>query len=156
MLRPRLYEILKSHRWRLPRPVHCSVLRCLVRIVSEVIRLVNPSCGFFPQRASAAKTEHLGRLPLRLAGIKLVLIHPPSGRAPFGLARGGLFPRLSARLATRLASRGFTRRGFARARFPAAGFSLETLNHPVGAALRCGFGFKFWFAVTRFGLTRFG
>jgi len=47
-LRPRLCEILKSHWWRLSRPDYCSVLRCLLTVVTEVIRLVNPSCGFFP------------------------------------------------------------------------------------------------------------
>ena len=46
-LRPRLCEIQKSHRWRLSLLCHCSVLRCLVTVVTEVIRLVNPSCGFF-------------------------------------------------------------------------------------------------------------
>ena len=59
-LRPRLCEIQKSHRWRLSLLCHCSVLRCVITVVAEVIRLVNPPCGFFstrmPKQVRALKT----------------------------------------------------------------------------------------------------
>ena len=90
VLRPRLCEVRKSPWWRLSRPDHCSVLRCLSTVVAEVIRLVSPSCRFFPKPACASKSENLGRLALRLARIKRMLVHPPARLGAFCLARAFL------------------------------------------------------------------
>ena len=93
-LRPRLCEIRKSHWWRLSRPDYCSVLRCLLTVVAEVIRLVNPSCGFFPaptkQRfrmtyASACQDQTYaypgGRLACPLWACPRLLLLPALSRA---------------------------------------------------------------------------
>ena len=103
-LRPRLCEIQKSHRWRLSLLCHCSVLRCFITVVAEVIRLVNPPCGFFLTRACPNKSERLRRLSLRFTWIKLARVNAPAWRAAFGLSRGWFVCRLSTRLATRLST----------------------------------------------------
>ena len=85
-LRPRLCEIQKSHRWRLSLPCHCSVLRCFITVVAEVIRLVNPPCGFFLTRTCPSKSERLRRLSLWLTWIKLARVNAPAWGTAFGLS----------------------------------------------------------------------